>query len=798
MRIHFFNRSNRLCVSLLLIGLSLSVSAQNVTQTIRGIVVDNISKVPIVGATVVLPNTSPLMGTITDTQGKFQIDHVPLGRHDISASYIGYSTFIQTEVLVNAAEETLLEIGLSENNTILGEVVITSDQRKVTNEAALVSSKSFQVEELVRIPGGVDDPARMIRKFPGVTPSAYPTTNHINIRGNASRAVRWRLDDMDIYNPNHFGFVGGSGGSLTIFSQRLLTSTDFFSGAFPADYGNALGGVFDVRFRNGNNERRQHSIQMSIIGIDIATEGPFSKKNNNSSYIANYRYSSTGLIEPILDLGALPLFQDLSFKLHFKTKSGGSLNIFGIGGISNTTLTPVKDTIKWKEPGITSYGYFSNAITGTLGANYILPFNKNTFLKSSIIGTGLKSDFRGYFLNKDLISADTSYASNDRDYKLSWQTYVNHRFGPKHTHRTGIILNGLHTNVYYGEPDRFDPNSGTAISDTARFGTGTSALIQAFSRSQFYINEHWQCNVGVHAMYFRLTNEISIEPRLGIRYRINEKSSISFGYGLHSQMEPFYTHISQQWDEESKQNVRLNEQLKFNKAHHLTLGFYHNFNERWKFASEIYYQYLFNMVVARDYPISRIGGYSRRFETLPLNNGGKGENYGLELVVERSFKDGLFFMANTSIFESNYSGNDGIKRPSQFNSKFVFNIVGGKEWQLGKRKGKSNFLNVNLSATYSGPQYYTPLDLETSLKYNRIHNDINNPNSAKQEALLFIDASIIFKINGKRSNSQIALQVSNLLNKRAITRRTIDLESKTEAFLYGDGILPVLGWRINF
>ena len=300
-------------VCLLLTSTSL---ANETSQTVRGFVYDQATNSPIPGVKVLIVGSNPKKGTFTDDFGAFEITDVPIGRHDLSFSFLGYSTFIQREVRFDGGEETILEIYLTENTRELGEVVVTSDQRKVRNEGAIVSARSLSVEELSRIPGSLDDPARMARKFPGVAPSPYITTNEIAIRGNASRAVLWRLDDIDIYNPNHFGLVGGSGGSLTLFSQRLLSNTDFYSGAFPADFGNALGGVFDVRFRNGNTKKRQHSFQLNILGVDLATEGPLSK-NGRSSYIANYRLSATSLVEQFLDLGFLPIYQDLSFKFHF-------------------------------------------------------------------------------------------------------------------------------------------------------------------------------------------------------------------------------------------------------------------------------------------------------------------------------------------------------------------------------------------------------------------------------------------------------------------------------------------------
>jgi len=420
-------------------------------------------------------------------------------------------------------------------------VVIRSDQRQVVNEAAMVSARSFTVEELRRIPGSVDDPARMAVKFPGISPNSNVLTNDLNVRGNPARAVRWRLEGVDIYNPNHFGLLGGSGGSITLFSQHMLTNTDFFSAAFPADYGNALGAVFDVRFRNGNTQRREHSIQLGFLGIDIATEGPFSKKGR-SSYLVNYRYSTTGILNQFIEIGAIPTFQDLSFKLHFDLPQAATLNIFGIGGWGDISFQPVLDTLQWEERPGANFGRVTRTMTGTLGTTYSLPIGDKTFFQSSLLGTGMQQFQVRYYQNRDLLTADTTRRLMDQDYRLTSSTFINHKFSPKHTHRSGLMIHGLFSDVFFvqgSERDSFMP--GSTLTDTLRKGRGTSTLVQAYSRSQFTLSESWKFNVGLHLMYLGFTGEFSFEPRMGLRWVLGPKQSISLGYGLHSQMEPFFT-----------------------------------------------------------------------------------------------------------------------------------------------------------------------------------------------------------------------------------------------------------------
>ncbi len=211
---------------------------------------------------------------------------------------------------------------------------------------------------------------------------------------------------------------------------------------------------------------------------------------------------------------------------------------------------------------------------------------------------------------------------------------------------------------------------------------------------------------------------------------------------------------------------------------------------------EVYYQYLYDLVVGANLPVARVGGADFRFEAFDLNNGGTGQSYGLEIALEKSFDKSYFILFNTSLFQATYTANDGVVRPSRFSAGYIFNLVGGKEWQLGRRK--ASFLNLNLSATYSGPQYYTPLDGQATLERGFFVPDYNRPNALQQSPLLIVDFSLVYKLNGKKSNSQFTLQVSNLLNQRPITGQFYNYETQEVEPLFAVGLLPILSWRISF
>jgi hypothetical protein len=277
---------------LLPLVISFSLQAQMLTQTIRGTVIDKVSQTTLPGASIILVNSDPLIGTTTDPDGNFKLTQIPVGTHTIRISFIGYKEVTLPNILVNSGKEVVLTIPIDEDITQLDEIVIRPDleKNKPLNEMATVSTRAFSVEETRRFAAAVNDPARAAVSFAGVV-SADDGSNSISIRGNSPFGLLWRMEGVDIPNPNHFADVGSSGGGISILSSQLLANSDFSTGAFPAEYGNALAGVFDLNLRKGNNEKHEYTVQAGFLGMDVAMEGPFAK-NYRGSYLINYRYST--------------------------------------------------------------------------------------------------------------------------------------------------------------------------------------------------------------------------------------------------------------------------------------------------------------------------------------------------------------------------------------------------------------------------------------------------------------------------------------------------------------------------
>ncbi len=384
--------------ALLWCALPLAATAQTITQTLKGVVLDKSVKTPLIGATVAaVPQngTGQTLGAVTDTEGRFRIPGVPIGQYTLTVRYLGYKDLTLANIAVNAGKETDLVLEAEESVLTGKEVVIkaTVDKRKPLNELAAVSARTFSVEETQKFAAAVNDPARMAASFAGVvTPN--DGNNTIIIRGNAPNSMVWRMEGIDIPNPNHFATPASSGGGISILSAQLLTNSDFLTGAFPAEYGNALSGVFDLKLRKGNSDRHEYTVQAGFLGLDVAAEGPMRVGKQTGSFLVNYRYSTLALLGKVgVNVGDAPTnFQDLSFNLWMPAGKAGSFSLFGMAGLSDQKNTGVADSLAWDDKPEERYSWQFKSNTGVVGLTHSKAWDK-TFLRSVVAVSGVGQDY---------------------------------------------------------------------------------------------------------------------------------------------------------------------------------------------------------------------------------------------------------------------------------------------------------------------------------------------------------------------------------------------------------------------
>lgn len=776
-------RLSVLFISFLSFTTALKASAYQ-TGTIRGTVIDAVTAEPLPGANVVVQNTDPLIGTATNQRGQFVLKNVPLGRHNIKVSFMGYKPAIRPSVLVSSGKETVLQIELKQQ-VFKGEgVVVSPGQQKdqPLNEMAVVSSRSFTVEETRRYAGGLDDPGRMATAFAGVTSSGGIQQNALVIRGNAPKSVQWRLEGVEIPNPNHFaGLSVAGGGGLTLFSGQLLSDSDFMTGAFPAQYGNAISGVFDINFRSGNPTRREHAAQIGLNGLEIASEGPFAG-NGSSTYLFNYRYSTLALLMPLLPTEGSIRYQDLSFKMDFPSTKAGRFEIWGIGGWDGQNMDPTYDKKDWKYESWDREKYDMSLGVGASGISHKLLLGPNSTLKSSIATTVNYTSLAQQRLD-DEVELQPNLGIHNTTGTVVARSILNHRFSSRHINRTGFSVQYLYYNMKVDVAPDDQPPLQTYID-----GRGSSQLVHAFSQSRFTLSPSLTLQAGIHTQWFTLSNEKNIEPRAGIEWQLSGRSSINLGYGLHSQIEDLRVYFAR------PEQGYPNQSLGMAKAHHLMAGYNLKFSENTRLKVEAFDQALYDVPVIADSSFSMLNFEQDWTFRDALVNEGKGRNYGLELTLERFLNDGYYYLLTGTVYNSRYKGGDGQWRNTRFDQDFSFNLLGGKEftWAEGRK-----VLGVNGRISYTGGQRHTPVDQSTSKATEQVKFNEQQAFEMKFPNKLIADLTLTYRANHHSYNSIWALQIKNLLLEKDLSY-AYNFQTNHIDLVKEGTLLPILSYKIEF
>lgn len=761
--------------------------AQSLTQTLRGKIVDQVTQMPLPGVTVMVLNTDPLVGATTDVDGEFKIQKLPVGTYTVRVSFIGYKDFILPNVIVNSGKEVVLNIPIEEDIVQMDEIVVTATEKDRTiNDMVLISGRTFSVEETRKFAAAVNDPARMAASFSGVV-STDDGNNNISIRGNSPNGLLWRMEGIDIPNPNHFVNPGTSGGGISILSSQLLTNSDFLTGAFTAEYGNALSGVFDLSLRKGNNEKREFTLQAGFLGTDFAAEGPIAK-NYKGSYLINYRYSTLSLLAQLgVPLGDFATnFQDLSVNIHLPINSKNSISVFGFGGLSDQHKDAVQDSLKWEsEYDRYSDRYFSN--TGAIGIKHAYMINTNNFLQTTVLASGNAMGDKMYKLD-DEYQDRFWYYEKFSNTKITVSSVLNTKLSARYSVRSGVYLNQLYYNL---EQSEF--NEDAEQLDTFINTKGNTQSIQLFSQLNIKASERFTINAGLHYLQLLLNNSKSLEPRVSASYALNERNSISFGYGLHSQVQPLGSYFAEYVDD--GQIILPNKNLGLSKAHHVVVGYDRSLNPYLRMKVETYYQHLFNIPVKPGENESySIINQQWSFQTDPLINEGLGKNYGAEFTLEQFTHNNLYFLLTASIYNSLYKTQENAWRNTRYNGNANMTFTAGKEFNLKKDR----VLGLNVRSLYSGGLRTTPVDLEESLLKGETVYQEDKAFEEQNPAYFRTDIRISLKRNKPKSTHTLALDIQNVTNRKNIYGSYFEPLTGKITTAYQTPLIPVLSYKIEF
>jgi hypothetical protein len=765
----------------------LNAQGQVITQTVRGIVKDEDGKYPLPGATVVISGSNPLIGTLTDGNGEFHLNQVPVGRIELAIKFIGYEDLHIPNVLVTSGKEIVLDLEMRESFVNVNEVYVTArkDKGEVLNEMAMISSRSFSVEETKRYAGAFQDPSRMVSAYAGVT-SDPEGNNDIVVRGNSPKGILWRLEGIEIPNPNHFADEGSTGGPINAINSELLSNSDFYTGAFAPEYGDALSGVFDMHMRSGNNEKQEYSVGIGVMGTDVMAEGPFSK-NYHGSYLVNYRYSSMGLLSDagIVDFDGIPSYQDLGFKLNMPTHKFGTFSIFGLGGLSGIS------TLEEDDAGVPVGQGNYHAKMGVAGLNYTLSFNDNTLMKITVAGSGNGSRY-------DWEEPDTTsmmQLNSQADWeKGSLRSAI--MLSTKINQRNRIVAGLKFSRHFYNMYEHYFDE------DLNRWVYSINLNMDA-DNWQSYISWKWRLTddltfvSGFHGSYFSLNNEFNLEPRLGLNFQIDPKQTINVGFGMHSKIESIYAYYMIRNTAEGE-SFSPNSNLGLSKAQHYVLGYNYRFNKNLNSRIELYYQRLYNIPVEdNDTSVFSMINSDEGYIEEALVNDGKGYNFGLELTLERYFTNRYYFLFTGSLYNSKYITRENIWRNTKYNGNYSINFLAGKEFNLGSLQGKK-VLGINTKVYYNGGLRYVPVQLEESRKDGESVYNASKAWDNRLDNIFQMNLCITYRINRPKAGHEFILDIYNITNANGRTWEYYNEYTDRIDYDRQLNIMPNIMYRIHF
>jgi hypothetical protein len=619
----------------------------------------------------------------------------------------------------------------------------------------------------------------------------------------------WRLEDVDIPNPNHFAENGTTGGPVGMLNNNVLKNSDFLTGAFPAEYGNALSGVFDLKMRNGNNEKNENLFQCGFNGFELGSEGPLNKKHS-SSYLINFRYSTLEILNKMgVDFGTagVPKYMDGTYKINIPLENG-QISWFGIGGKSQIAMLDSKIT-DVKLYSRDDQDVYSMSDMAASGISFIHFINKKSYAK--IIFSGLYENASSQIDSLDANRIMHRIVDhNIAEYRGSITSVFGTKFNAQWNLKIGITLDrmgyNLNTKAFSSDSMRMK----TILKGSKGLQDGPN-LFRSYCEMSYKITDNVTLNPGLQIMYFSLSKQKSLEPRFGASWIYAKNRSLNFGYGLHSRLNAISAYFLGTYAIDTVMingtsvphvlYLETNKNLGFIKSHQFVLGHDWSLTRNLRLKIESYYQYLFNVPVESHssyYSILNTGTDWGIGAKDSLVNKGTGYNYGLEITFERFLSRNYYFLFTSSLFNSKYRGSDGILRNTTFNGNYVFNFLLGYEHDLNSKWT----LTFDGKVTYAGGKRYIPVDSIASKAVNATKYDYADAYNNRFTDFFKMDLKVGIRYNGRKISQEWQLYMENVTDHQNILDERYSRSKKEIVKTYQlgrfPGVFPIVLYRLNF
>lgn len=769
--------------------------AQLYLQNVKGTLRDQETQLPISGVVLIFTGQKKEYTAFSDAGGNFKVK-IPPGRWNILISHLGYSPKILQNISVSTGKEVILEIPLEAKVFETQEVLVSAGTQSWLAPSSGSSVRTLQSQDAARFAGGYYDPLRMVANFAGITSGNSDESNEIVVRGNSPRGLLWRLEGLEIPNPNHLsGGVGNNGGAYSMISTDVLADFDFYSGAFPAEYGNALSGVMDLRLRKGNTDKYEYAIQLSVVGAQAAAEGPIGRSGDNS-FLFNVRYANFDVLKrygivAIQDLSIIPSSLDWTYRMNFHWDKMGDLELFSVGGKSRAG-NEASENIADIKKGVNNDEFVEEESLAVAGIKHTKNFKDGKTYIRTIIGI-TRSDENWH---EGIVDTNFVHKINKQDWFISpvlrSSVMVNRKLNLKNSVRAGFEYHRTFSDLFSIR------RQSSQVVDTLVDRKARSFYTQAYVQWKFKPANFFELVPALHSTYTGINREFILEPRLGMILNFRGNHSFNFGTGFYSRPEPepiYYFRVKTG----AKTRALVNSDLQCTSAFHLVAGYRKYFSNDLKVSLEGYYQHLYHVPVA----VSATNTFSmvNISEGMPdvdLNNSGLSDNKGFELTVDKSFSHNYYLLATISLFNSGYRASNKEWYSTYYNSNYVFNLVCGKDFKVGKFR--QNSLGFNLRNIARGGYRYTPVDEALSKSRKAIVYDTDQTFGEHLPFYDRMDAGVNYRLNRKKSSFNFSLDIQNATNRHNVYRRSFSYAKgvivQTDKKLIG--LVPIAGIRFDF
>ena len=763
---------------------SVKLSAQSLHGVVRAF--DNAEQ--LAGATVKLipvQSDGAVVTAISGTDGSFHFDNLRPGYYRCEIGMQGFEVIYFDEILVAAGKAPLLEAGLKRVTSTLPEVTVASSlpgRRSVQPLGEIALSR----DRMLRYPNMYFDPGRLATAYGGVA-QVDDGTNQISVRGVSPAMVRWRLEGLDIINPNHLPNAGtfndapaAASGGVLMFSAQLLDNSSLLTGAYPAGYGDATGGVMDMNLRAGNKYDREYTIQAGLIGLDVAAEGPLGK-NNRTSYLVNYRYSTVGLLGAMgVSFGGEKItFQDISFHIHSVGKKGGQYSLFGMGGLSSNIFTQRTDSSEI-EYDKDRYNIDFRSLTGVIGGTAKWQLSRRTSLRAALAYSAQDNDWRK---ERPELSSFAGRGTDERyEERHSASVELRHSRGGSlfsaGAMATRIFFDGR---VSYQEVPSYD----------SKFNY---LNLQPWLRWD-WTSENGRLNtqLGAQFHYNTVYDKMAVGPRGTVGYRLSQHHKLAFSAGVYNQDAPAW----------AQQELVLPEPLPIYKMPYINsfqTGIRYVFtpNAQWKFSAEVYRHEYRNIPSYSSYGTifnnPEYIGYDAFLSTA------RARNQGIEVSADRTFGRGWYLLANATLFDSKYRiGNQDTWLDSRWDIGYLSNLTFGKETRKEKSATKVKVFGFGGRMVVAGGPRLPDVDLAASGFSGR--TVFNESSGYRQEAGAYarLDVRMYWKkSSANRKNTTFSIDLQNVTNQQNLSYRFYDAYTGRVEDKYQLGLIPNISWRREF